>query len=207
MLTLYHSPQSRAFGVLWLIEELQVDYTLASIDLAGDAPRPPGYRDIQPHGKVPAIVHGRTAVSERAAICQYLCEAFPDQELLPPPGSADRAACVQMLIYADAVVDPCLAARAGGWSYRPADFSFGGFDDMLGHLRRVLAARPFAAGDRFTAADTQLATALFWGIEILGLVEHEPVLDDYLARMRRRPAWSRAEIRDAEALPAAKHGP
>lgn len=199
MLTLYHAPQSRAFGVLWLLEEMQVDYALESIDLGAQAPRPPGYREIQPHGKVPAIVHDGAIVSERAAICHYLGEAFPEAGLLPPPGDPGRTACVQMLVYADAVVDPCLASRAAGWSYPAADFSFGSFADMLAHLRRVLTERAFAAGDRFTVADTQLATALYWGIEILGLVENEPVLDDYVGRMRRRAGWRRAESRDSGA--------
>lgn len=197
MLTLYHAPQSRAFGVLWLLEEMQLDYALESIDIVDQAPRPPGYRDIQPHGKVPAIVHDGTAVSERAVICQYLGETFPGSGLLPALGDPARVGCLQVLVYADAVVDPCLAARAAGLDYRAADFSFGSFDDMLAHLRRLLSSQPFAAGDRFTVADTQLATALFWGIEILRLVENEPVLDDYLGRMRQRAGWARAELRDS----------
>lgn len=196
MLTLYHAPQSRAFGVLWLIEEMQLEYHLSSIDVRA-GPRPSGYRDIQPHGKVPAIVHDGTTVSERAAICLYLAEAFPESGLLPPVGDPARTACVQMLVYADSVIDPCLAAKVAGLSYSPTDFSFGSFQDMVAHLRRVLSTRPFAAGERFTIADTQLATALFWGIAVLGIVENEPALDDYLMRMRQRPGWARAEVRDA----------
>ena len=197
MLTFYHAPQSRAFGVLWLLEEMRLEYTLASIDVRADAPRPAGYRDIQPHGKVPAIDHDGKLVSERAAICMRLAEAFPGHGLLPPVGDPWRTPCIQMLVYTDAVVDPCLAARAAGWSYRASDFSFGSFQDMVDNLRRILSARPFAAGHDFTVADTQLATALFWAIEVLGIVANEPVLDDYLGRMRQRPAWARAESRDA----------
>jgi glutathione S-transferase len=201
MLTLHHAPQSRSFAVLWLLEELGVDYAIEPVDIRGGGV-PQAYREIQPHGKVPAIVHDGIVVCERAAICQYLTEVFPGAGLAPVPGDPSRAPFLQMLAYADAVVDPCLAARAAGLEYAPADFSFGSFDDMLAHLRRTLSARTYAAGERFSAADTQIGTALFWGVELLKLVPDEPVLRDYLDRLTSRPGWQRAERRDASPAPA-----
>lgn len=130
MLTLYHAPQSRAFSTLWLIEELGVPYAIETVDIRAEGGAPESYRAIQPHRKVPAIVHEGIAVTERAAIAIHLADAFPEAGLAPPVGDPRRGPYLSWLVYADSVMDPVLAARLLGWHYDPRGLSFGSYDDM-----------------------------------------------------------------------------
>ena len=137
MLKFYHAPWSRSSGVLWLLEELGVSYRIEPVDIRGSIPE--SYRDIQPNKKVPAVDIDGTIVTERAAICLYLSERFTEAGLAPSPDDPSRAAFLSALVYADSVFDPAVAARAQGWNYTPANFSFGSFDDMVRHLERLRA--------------------------------------------------------------------
>lgn len=191
MLTLYFAPWSRSVGVHWLLEEIGAPYQRIHIDIRAKEGVPESYREVQPNKKVPAIDHNGTVVTERAAICLYLTENFPDAKLAPPVGSPDRAAFLTWLVYCDSVFDPAVAAHAQGISYRPGNFSFGSYDDMLANVRKRLARSKFLVGDTFTAADTQMASGLFFTINILKAVPNDPVFQDYLGRTLSRPAYQR----------------
>lgn len=197
MLTFYHAPQSRSSGVLHLLEEMNLEYELQRVDIRGEGGAPESYRAIQPNKKVPAIVHDGVIVTERAAICLYLGDAFPDAGLAPAPGDPDRARYLTALVYSDSVIDPCVAARVTQWNYQPSAFSFGSFDDMLTNVEKRLSTHPYAAGDRFTAADTQWAGALFWGIHITQAIPTRPAFEDYLGRIVQREAFQRYLSKDA----------
>src|SRR4051812_2848558 len=115
MLKFYHAPWSRSSGIHWLLEEIGQPYEIAPVDIRAPGGAPESYRDIQPNKKVPAIDHDGTIVTERAAICLYLAETFPEAGLAPAAGDASRAAYLTWLVYADSVLDPALAAKAHGW--------------------------------------------------------------------------------------------
>jgi glutathione S-transferase len=195
MLKFYHAPWSRSSGILWLLEELAVPYRIEPVDIRGSVPE--SYRDIQPNKKVPAIVHGGTVVTERAAICIYLADMFPQAGLAPAIGDNGRAAYLTWLVYADSVFDPVIAAKAHGLGYASNDFSFGVFDDMARHLEKTLARQPYIAGDRFTAADTQIGGGIVYAIRMLKVLPETPVLTDYLSRLETRPAYRRYMAKDA----------
>ncbi len=196
MLKFYHAPWSRGSGILWLLEELGVDYELEHVDIRAEGGVPEAYRAVQPNKKVPAIEHDGTIVTERAAISIYLGDAFPEAGLAPAIGDPDRAAYLTMLVYSDSVFDPCLSARAHGWSYKSNDFSFGLFEDMVAYLEKVLTGRPFAAGDRFTIADTQLASGIGFTMRQLKVLPELPAFTEYMARVENRPAYLRAQEKD-----------
>ena len=196
MLKFYHGPWSRSSGVLWLMEELGVEYEIEQIDIRADDGVPEAYRAIQPNKKVPAIEHDGVIVTERAAISIYLADAFPQAGLAPAIGDADRAAYLTILVYCDSVFDPCVAARAHGLDYVSNDYSFGLFDDMIAYLEKHLSSRPFAAGDRFTAADVQLATGIDYTMNTMHALPERPTFVDYVARLKSRPAWQRAQEKD-----------
>lgn len=200
MLKFYHSPWSRSSGVFWLLEELGQPYEIEIIDIRAPGGVPEAYRAVQPNKKVPAIEHDGVVVTERAAICLYLTETFPGADLAPQPGDKDRSTFLTWLVYCDSVFDPAVAARAQGWEYRSAAFSFGSFDDMVRNVEKKLAERPYAAGDKFTAADTQLASGIHYTLDILKVLPDLPVFRDYLARATDRPAFRRFMAKDAELI-------
>lgn len=198
MLTFHHAPWSRSSSVLWLLEELGVDYEINHVDIRAEGGPPETYRAIQPNKKVPAIEHDGAVITERAAITTYLADAFPDAGLAPAIGDRDRASYLTMLVYCDSVFDPCVAARAQGWTYESNNFSFGLFEDMVAYVERVLTNRPYAAGDRFTAADTQLASSIGYTMNMMKALPERPAFLDYLARIANRPAYQRSQQKDTE---------
>ncbi|MCO5163559.1 MAG: glutathione S-transferase family protein [Mesorhizobium sp.] len=198
MLKFYHAPWSRASGTLWLFEELGVDYQLELVDIRMEGGLPEAYRQIQPNKKVPAIEHDGVIITERAAIATYLADAFPQAGLAPAIGDKDRGPYLTMTVYCDSVLDPCVAARAHGLSYKSNDYSFGVFDDMVAYVDRILSERTYAAGDRFTAADTQLASAVHFTMNILKVLPERPSFTRYLERIAKRPAYQRAQAKDMD---------
>lgn len=196
MLVFHHAPWSRSSSILWLLEELGVDYELRIVDIRAEGGVPEAYRAIQPNKKVPAIELDGTVITERAAITIHLADRFTDAGLAPALTEADRAAYLTMLVYCDAVFDPCVSARAHGLKYAGNDYPFGLFEDMVAHLERVLRARPYAVGERFTAADTQLASSIGYTMNQLKVLPERPAFKEYMARIEERPAHKRAQEKD-----------
>ena len=198
MLRLYHAPWSRSSGVLWLLEELGQPYEIEIVDIRAAGGVPESYRAIQPNKKVPAIAHDGTIVTERAAITIYLADAFPEARLAPAIGDPARAAYLTWLVYCDAVFDPALSARAHGLTYKSNDYSFGTFEDMVANVERHLERNAFAAGDRFTAADTQLASSIAFTMDVVKVLPERPALRTYLGRVVERESYRRARAKDFE---------
>ena len=96
-LVLYTNPMSRGRIARWMLEEVRVPYRTEVLDY-GPAMKSAAYLAINPMGKVPAIRHGATIVTEAPAICAYLADAFPDAGLAPPAG--DRDAYYRWLFFA-----------------------------------------------------------------------------------------------------------
>ena len=197
MLKFYHAPFTRALGVFWLLEELGVDYQRVAIDIRGDG-APEDYRKVQPNKKVPAIEHDGTVITERAAITLYLAETFTEAGLAPAVGDPARAAYLTWTIYNDAVIDPALCAKAHGLDYVGNDYPFGLYEDMFANLERHLSANDFAAGDRFTAADTQLGTSIMVTMNTMKILPERPAFKAYVERLQDRPAYQRVSKLDYE---------
>jgi glutathione S-transferase len=195
----HHSPYSRSVGIRWLLEELEVAYTVHFVGVHAQQVDE-SYRAIQPHKKVPAIEIGGVVVTERAAITIYLADTFSRAALAPGLDDPRRAAYLTMLVYCDAVFDPCVTARARGLEHGPADYSFGAFEDVMRNLEGRLTEHPYAVGASFTAADTQLASSLGFTMNVLQAVPRKPVFEAYLERVAQRPAYRRAQEKDAQLL-------
>ena len=198
MLKFYCAPWSRASGVFWLLEELGQPYEIELVDIRAPGGVSETYREIQPNKKVPAINHDGTIVTERAAICIYLGDAFPEAGLAPAIGNKDRPSYLTRLVYSDSVFDPAIAAKAQGWQYQSNNFSFGLFEDMVANVERLLSKQPYAVGDRFTAADTQLAGGINFTMNILKVLPPLQVFQDYVARATDRPAYRRYAAKEME---------
>jgi len=202
MLKFYHTPYSRSSSIFWLLEELGQPYEMEVLDIRAPGGAPESYRDVQPNKKVPAVIHDGTVITERAAITIYLADAFPEAGLAPPADAADRAPYLTTLVYCDAVLDPAVAAKAQGLSYGSNNYSFGLFEDMVRYLEKILSERRFAAGDRFTAADTQIGSAINFTMNIAKVLPERPAFKAYLGRVVERPAYQKVAARDAELIKA-----
>lgn len=189
MLKFHHAPWSRGSSALWLLEELGVPYEIVHEDIRLKGGAPETYREIQPNKKVPAIEHDGIVVTERAAITIYLAEAFPQAGLNVPLGDPDRAKYLTWNVYCDSVFDPALCARAKKLDYTSNEFPFGLYDDMIAFVERHLKANDFAAGKRFTAADTQLGSAINYTMNVLQLLPKVPAFTAYIERFAERPAY------------------
>ena len=190
-LVFYHAPGTRSGSVRWLLEELGVPYELSIVDIRAEGGADEAYRAIQPHKKVPAIVHDGVAVHERAAIFAYLCDAFPEAGLAPPVGDPRRGPYLSWLVYNDAVIDPVLTARFGGWSYDKLGVSFGAFEDMTKNLEATLARTPYLTGDAVTAADLLVAGGVNFAVRVAKAFPETPALGAFIDRMVARPSFAR----------------
>ncbi len=198
-LTLYTNPMSRGRIARWMLEETGADYDTRLFKF-GDATHSPAFLAINPMGKVPAITHGDKVVTECAAICAYLAEAFPDAGLAPTPD--ERADYYRWLFFAAGPVEAAVVNRSLGVEI-PADkkgmVGYGDFDLMRATLISAVADRPYICGDRFTAADVYVGSQVGWGLQF-GSIPSSPELTAYSERVYARDAFKRAAAKDDAAM-------
>jgi glutathione S-transferase len=196
-LTFYTNPMSRGRIVRWMLEEVGAPYETVLLDFASTA-KAADYLAINPMGKVPAIVHDDRVVTEGAAICAYLADAFPHAGLAPT--DAERADYYRWLFFAAGPVEAAVTNRSLGVDV-PADrrgmVGYGDYDSVVDVLERAVSRQPYIAGDRFTAADVYVGSQVGWGTAF-GTLPKRDAFDAYLGRVAARPAAVRArEIDDA----------
>jgi glutathione S-transferase len=192
-LVFYTNPQSRGRIAHWMMEELGQPYETVWLGY-GPEMKSAQYRAVNPMGKVPAIRHGAVVVTEAAAICAYLADAFPQAELAPAPTSPERAPYLRWLFFAAGPLEQAVTAKAMGWAVpqgREGMAGFGTYADTLDAQETALRPGPFVCGERFTAADVYVGSSLSWGL-MFGTIESRPVFVDYVARLSARPALLRA---------------
>lgn len=195
---LYWAPRSRAFRTLWLMEETGAPYELVRVDLSEGACEGSAWLAANPMGKVPTLVDRGVPVAESGAIALYVADRFPETELSPRLGDPERGPFLHWLFFAATCLEPALLQKLKGIELAPSTAGWGSYDKVMAVLEARLGAHPFIAGDRFTAADTLLATDLRYFIEIFKLLEPRPAFTAYLARCAERPAFHRAVAIEAE---------
>ena len=174
MIEFHHAPRSRSSSILWLIEELAVSYEMTVVDIRAPGGVPESYRAIQPNKKVPAVTDDGVTVTERGAICIRLADKYPEAGLAPAIGDPMRGPYLTWLVYCDSVLDLAVAARAHGLSYVGSDYSFDTFDDMVDNIERRLTTTEYVADRRFTAADTQLGSAVADTMGVMKVLPERP---------------------------------
>jgi glutathione S-transferase len=200
-LTFYTNPMSRGRMARWMLEEVGCDYETVVLDY-GTTMKAPEFLAINPMGKVPTIKHGDTVVTECAAICAYLADAFPDAGLAPP--LSDRGAYYRWLFFGAGPVETAVTNNAMGFDL-PAEkegtVGYGSLPRVLDTLEGLLVdGRPFVLGDMFSAADVYLGSQIAWGIGFKTM-EVRPGFEDYVARLDARPARQRATEIDNALMP------
>jgi glutathione S-transferase len=189
---------SRGRIVRWMLEEVGRPYRTEILDYATTM-KAPAYLAINPMGKVPAIKLGDTVVTEAAAICAYLADAFPEAKLAPPSGSRLRGPYYRWLFFGAGPIEAAAMVKAFGFvvpQERKGMAGFGSMDDVLRTLEHAVS-QSYLVGDSFTAADLYLGSHLAWGMQF-GTIEKRPAFERYVGRFLNRPAAVRArEIDDA----------
>lgn len=193
----FHNPQSRARIVHWMLEEIGVPYRTELVRFDRNEHKSQQYLAVNPMGKVPAIRHGATVVTESAAICAYLADAFPAANLAPPASSPERGVYYRWMFFGAGCVEPALVDRLFNRPQveRPGALGYGSYEDTLRALETALAPGPFILGERFSAADVYIGSQITWGMLVKAL-EPRKAFQDYLARCSERPAFKRAAARD-----------
>ena len=202
-LVFYTNPMSRGRIVRWMLEELGQPYRTELLEY-GTTMKSPEYLAINPMGKVPALRHGDTVVTEAAAICCYLADAFPDAGLAPPPGDRLRGPYYRWMFFAAGPVEAATSAKALGLEV-PAErrrmVGFGSLADVISALETALSGHDYLVGERFTAADVYLGAHIGWGMSS-GTIEKRPTFERYAQRISARAAAIRARQIDDALLPA-----
>jgi glutathione S-transferase len=199
-LTFYTNPMSRGRIARWMLEEVGAAYDTVVLDYASSM-KDAAYLAVNPMGKVPAIVHDGKVVTEGAAICAYLADAFPDAGLAPT--AVERADYYRWMFYAAGPVEAAITNRSLGvvpTADQQRMVGYGTYDTMVDIFETAIATRPYFTGDRFTAADVYAGSQIAWGV-MFGSLPKRAAFDDYLARITAREAYKRAAAIDDALMP------
>jgi glutathione S-transferase len=203
-LVFYTNPMSRGRIVRWMLEETGAPYETRILQY-GPEMKAPDYLAINPMGKVPAIRHGDVVVTECAAICAYLADAFPEPGLAPPAGSPERGPYYRWLFFAAGPVEAAVTNSSMGVATDTPEImgrvGYGNLSLVLDTLQALVADRDYVLGDRFSAADVYLGAQIGWGLQF-GTMDERPGFRAYADRVAGRPAAVRAREMDDALMPA-----
>ena len=212
MLTLHHLENSRSQRILWLLEELGVNYQIERYERdPGSGLAPASLLKIHPLGKSPVITDGDITVAESGAIVEYLVERYDDGSLAPSDDAAERRSYSYWLHYAEGSFMPLMIVSLIMSRIEAAPLPFFAKPIARGIVNKVresyldpnvrrhldylndqLADKEWFLGNRLSAADIQMSFAIEAAEVRSDLPERYPNLNGYLARMRARPAYQAA---------------
>jgi len=198
-LTLYHIAPSRSSVALWMLEEIGEPYDIHLLSMKKGTNREPAYLAVNPMGKVPAVRHRAVVITESAAICTYLADAFPKAGLNIPLDHAQRGPYLKWLFFGPSVLESAMMDRAfpRASEAQRSTLGYGDFDTTMDVLAKAVASGPFLMGDKFTAADVVVGSTLRWGT-MFKLIPERKEFADYFGRFADRPAAKRAQAKDEE---------
>jgi glutathione S-transferase len=194
-ITFYTNPQSRGRIVRWMLEECGADYQTKVVGYGPEMKSEP-YLSINPMGKVPALVYDGKIVTECSAIIAFLAEKFPAAGLLPPPEA--RHDYYRWMFFTAGPFEAALTNKSLGFVV-PDDkqgfTGYGSFETVVNALARAVSAKPFIAGENFSAADVYVGSHIGLGLQF-GSLPNRPEFTEYFARVSERPARQKANTLD-----------
>ena len=203
-ITFYTNPMSRGQIVRWALHEAGADYEQQLIGY-GDAMKGDYARDVNPMGKVPAIVDGGKVVTECAAICAYLAETHPKVGLAPTDG--ERADYFRWLFFAAGPVEQAVTNNSMGFKVEDPQkrgmLGYGDYDLVIDVLERKFVEDAYVCGDRFTMADVYVGSQVIWGQQF-GSMPTRDSLKAYAERLTEREAYQSAKAIDAQLIAEAQ---
>lgn len=211
MLTVHHLENSRSQRILWLLEELGVDYDIKRYGRDQETSlAPPELQEVHPLGKAPVVEDDGQVVAESGAIVEYLVGKYDDGTLLPEEGTPQRLAYTYWLHYAESSLMPLLLmslimtrietkapalvrpiARKIAQSVREG-YIDPNLDRHLAFVDKTLQESTWFCGEQMTAADCQMSFAIEAAEVRTDLRSQYPHLADFLDRIRARPAYKAA---------------
>ena len=199
MITVYHLKNSRSTRVLWLLEELGLDYQVEYFERDAGMRAPAAMKDIDGLGRSPIVRIDGEVLGESGAIIDLILRRHPKSALAPMDGDPDFSEYLFFLHYAEGslstIVIPLLVNKlipgGGERGGIVVDFLRPEADRHLDFVERKLSGRAFIAGDRFTGADIQMAPMLQYAgmVDLLGT---RPAIHAYLEKVLTRPAFKSA---------------
>lgn len=206
-LILYYNPMSRARIVHWMLEEVGAPYRLELLRFDQGENKKPGFLALNPMGKLPTLVHRNVVVTESAAICTYLADAFPAAKLAPANDEPARGTYLRWMFFGAGCVEPATLDRM--FSRPPAErtaaVGYGTYAQTIAALEGAVTPGPYILGDRFTAADVYIGSQIRFGL-MMKSIDPSAVFEAYLARLAARPAYRRADSQAETLLAQMKTG-
>ena len=197
-LKFYTNPQSRGQIVRWMLEEVGQPYDTEILTYGGTL-KDDAYKAINPMQKIPTIVHKGKVVTEVAAICLYLADAFPGAGLAPP--MADRADYYRWTLFASGPIEQAFTNKSMGWepaADKQAMAGYGSFERAVDTLEQAVTGKRFIANDKFSAADVVIGSQIGFML-MFGLLEPRPAFTAYVASVTDREAYRRGKQMDEAA--------
>lgn len=197
----YTNPMSRGQIARWALHEAGADYDQHLVSY-GNEMKSEDYTKINPMGKVPAIVHNGAIITECAAICAYLADAFPTANLAPKNG--EHADYYRWLFFAAGPVEQAVTNHAAG--FEPSDdrermFGYGNYDRTIDVLDAHISTHDYVCGARFSAADIYVGSQVIWGTQF-GTMPSRPSFTAYAQRLTARAAYQIAKKIDGDLIAA-----
>lgn len=194
---LYHCPQTRGGTTLWMNEELGAPCDVKLVDIRKNEQKSDSYSKINPMGKLPALTHNDVVVTEAAAICAYLADAFADAGLAPSPTDPKLGAYYRWMFFTPSCIEPAMLDKFSNTEHpNPGSIGHGRVDDVLTTIDRALENGPYLLGDTFTTADLVFGSTLNFAL-MFGAFDKKPAYVEYIDRLMSRPAAQRANEKSA----------
>lgn len=198
----YHAPQSRSIIVQWMLEELGQPFDMHVLDLKKNEHKAPAYLAVNPMGKVPAITHKGVVITEAAAICAHLADAYPKAHLAPALGDPRRGPYLRWMFFGPSCMEPAIIDRMfKREGAEPGALGYGRFEMTMDVVAEAVSEGPWILGDSFTAADVIIGSNIQWGTMTKALPPRKE-FEAYGKRLMERPALKRVFEKDAEMVKA-----
>jgi glutathione S-transferase len=182
---LYYNPHSRAVIAKWMLDEAGADYEIVPISFEKKEHKAPAYLQINPAGKLPALVDGRVRLFENPAICLYVAEKFPQAKLAPSVGSSERGRYLSLMVYSTAQIEPSM----GDDTFKiptPPGRGWNDIETVKDVVERELGFGPYLFGAQFTAADVMIGSMFVWQ-RLIGGQSGRTKIENYIERLLARP--------------------
>ena len=199
-ITLYTNPNSRGRIIRWLLEECGADYEVVPVPFGENGTKSADYLAVNPMGKLPAVKYGDAVITETAALITFLAELFPEKNLIPAAGTAERSEFYRWLIFAMHAEYAFMDKRFGipETPERKYSIGYGSFDEVVATLTAFLRGKEYALDGHFTALDVYLSGLIAWGIMRAQVLDMDSELGAFMKRHAARPAFAKSQALDAE---------